>query len=221
MTTTASTLIDISVPISDSLTTWPDDPGVSCCQTHQISGGDLANVSALQAGVHTGTHVDAFVHFLPDGKGLHDMPLDPWVGPCRVLSINHPDCITVEELQHHQPQAGERLIFKTKNSTSPWYKEPFNTAFTYIHPKAAEFLATCHVQLVGIDYLSVEQYGAENAPTHHALMHAGIYILEGLYLPHVPAGSYELIALPLSLAGPKGSKGADGSPCRAVLRPTH
>lgn len=219
LTTQAPTIIDISVPISDSLTTWPSDPGVSCCQTHSIQQGDVANVSALHAGVHTGTHVDAFHHFLPKGQALHQMPLDPWIGPCRVIEIEHEQCITQVELEPYQPQKGERLIFKTRNSQSPWYQEPFNQQFIYIQPQAAQYLAQCGVQLVGIDYLSVEQFGAEGAPTHHALLNAGIYIIEGLYLNTVTPGPYELIALPLSLAGPVGTQGADGAPCRAVLRP--
>lgn len=213
-TTPSSTLIDISVPITNTLTTWPGDPSVCCSRVLSLDKGDPANVSELKAGAHTGTHVDAFNHFLPDGASLDAMPLDPWVGPCRVIPIQHPTLITVDELAPYAIEANERIIFKTKNSEQKWYTKPFNPHFVHLNIEAAEYLAEKKIALVGIDYLSIEGYHADKAPAHHALMHAGVYILEGLYLGHVDPkqAPYELIALPIALHG------ADGAPARAVLR---
>jgi len=216
---TKTRLIDISVPVENGMAVWPGDPGVVVERRMDLCCGDPATVSALSAGVHTGTHVDAFSHFKKDGRALDAMDLSLYVGKALVIEIENPVAVTAQELKRHENalRATERVVFKTRNSTALWSKKPFDEDFCHIAPDAARLLVDCGVKLVGIDYLSVESFKAETlygekAPTHHVLMDAGVYIVEGLYLGDVEPGAYELICLPLNLSG------ADGAPARVILR---
>lgn len=216
-------LIDITVPIHGRMPVWPTDAGVSIEQVQSMARGDAANVTALQLGAHSGTHVDAFYHFKPDGKRLDEMDLSVYIGPALVMEFSSPQCVTLQDLQNHPAHAelhrAERLIIKTVNSGTAWWREPFNENFCYLAPGAAEYLASLeNIRLVGIDYLSVESFHAlsiygEAAPTHQRLIKADIYIVEGLKLDEVAPGWYELICLPLKI------ENGDGSPARVVLRP--
>ena len=200
---------------------WPKDPGVTIEPTQSMAKGDAANVSMLHMGAHTGTHVDAFYHFKPDGKRLDEMDLSVYVGPALVLEFTSPQCITRGDLEKHplnaELQKAERVLLKTVNSANNWGNEPFNENFCYLAPGAAEYLASLNVRLVGIDYLSVESFHAkaiygEDAPTHQRLIQADIYIVEGLTMKDVPEGWYDLTCLPLKI------ENGDGAPARAVLR---
>lgn len=195
--------------------TWPGDPGIEVTKTLDVCCGDNATVRQLKLGSHTGTHVDAFSHFLPDGKTLTAMELSPFFGRALVMTIQDPKVITAAELEPHVARISmaDRILFKTANSKSEWYREPFNEAFCYLDPAAAAFLVDQQVQLVGIDYLSVESFHAEGAPTHRTLMDGGVYILEGLYLKDIAPGWYDLLCLPLAIAE------GDGAPARALLKP--
>ncbi|HEY9746415.1 MAG TPA: cyclase family protein [Oculatellaceae cyanobacterium] len=215
------TIYDISVPISEQMVTWPGDPGVSIQRKLDLHCGDPATVSVLNMGSHSGTHVDAFSHFKRDGASLDAMDLSIFIGRALVVEIEDPRCVTVGELQRNPHfldlRKAERVLFKTVNSSRKWYKEPFNEDFCHLNPFAAAFLIELGVKLVGIDYLSVESYRAKelyeaDAPTHHRLMDAGVYILEGLNLKDIKPGWYELICLPLNI------QGGDGAPARVVLR---
>lgn len=215
------TLYDISVPIENGMVCWPGDPGVEIEKRMDLCCGDVATVSNLNAGVHTGTHVDAFSHFLKEGKSLDQMSLEPYIGKALVIEVKHPEVITVEELEQYDLSDVTRLIFKTANSNTLWSREPFKESFCHIHPEAAKYLVEKGIRLVGVDYLSVEGYHCDTlygdtypgpAPTHQILLKAGVYILEGLYLNGIVAGEYELLALPLKI------QGGDGAPTRAVLR---
>ncbi len=217
----SQTLIDISIPLSHQMIAWPGDPGVDITRTLDVCCGDPATVSFLKLGSHTGTHVDAFSHFKQDGDSLTAMDLSPYIGPALVVEIEDPEKITLGELQRNPSfldlRKAERVLFKTVNSQRDWYKQPFNEHFCHLNPHAADFLVELGVKLVGIDYLSVEAFHAktlyeEDAPTHHRLMNAGVYILEGLTLKDVKPGWYDLLCLPLKL------ENGDGAPARAVLR---
>lgn len=214
-------IYDISVPISESLPTWPGDPGLTIEKTLDVSQGDLATVSQLRFGSHTGTHVDAFSHFKRDGQSLDQMDLSIYVGKTLVVEIEDPEKITLGELQRNPAfldlRKTKRVLFKTVNSQKQWYKQPFNPDFCYLSPSAASFLAELGIQLVGVDALSVDSFFAatlydEEAPTHHRLMDAGIYIVEGLSLETVSPGWYELVCLPLPIDN------GDGAPARVILR---
>ena len=174
-----------------------------------MSKGHPYNVSQLMMGSHTGTHIDAPYHFEPNGRTIDEISLDACIGPCRVVEI--PDAVAITERHVAAANLGKtgRILFKTRNSKL-WGKK-FQRNFTYITPDAAKFLVKRGVRLVGIDYLSVEQFGSEDFMTHHTLLRKRVVILEGIDLSRVKPGDYDLIVLPLKILG------GDGSPSRALL----
>lgn len=204
--------IDVSVPLRSGMVHWPDNPPVVIERALDIERGDAANVSRLSLGAHTGTHMDAPIHFLPGGKGIDTMPLTATIGRVRVIGIRDPESIKPEELGPYQLQRGERVLFKTRNSARCWRTDTFVKDFVYISQEAARYLATQQVRTVGVDYLSVGGFFKDGAETHKALLEAGIWIIEGLNLLNVEPGGYELICLPLKI------EGCDGAPARAILR---
>jgi len=210
----ATNFIDISVVLHAGMVHWPGDPPVAMTRTSDIARGDSTTVSKLSMGSHTGTHMDAPLHFLRGGKGLDEMPLETTVGPARVIAIRHPHWITPDELRSHHIRRGERILLKTKNSTRCWRMDRFVEDFVYLSTEAARFLAARRVRTVGVDYLSVGGYRERNGVVvHRTLLGAGIWILEGLDLSRVRPGRYELICLPLRILA------SDGAPARAILRP--
>jgi arylformamidase len=194
-------IIDISVPLRTGMVTYPGDPKIRLELVQAIAGGASANISKLDLGVHTGTHVDAPNHFIEGAAGADELPLDVLNGPCEVVAVAALD----ESAAGAVPEGTERVLFKTPNSEL-WAQDTFPKSFERLDGAAAKALIERGVRLVGVDYLSV---GDEDA--HHALLGAGIVPLEGLDLRAVEAGSYELRCLPLRLVG------SDGAPARAVL----
>ncbi len=202
---------DVSLPISERLPTWPGDPAVSLRRASAISRGDPANVSRLEAGVHTGTHVDAPVHFVEGARGIDALSLDTLVGPCLVIAADPPGI----DLRPSDLPATEhvRVLFKTRNSAH-WgaADRPFETEFVAVGLDLARELVRQGKKLVGVDYLSVESFHAPfEHPVHHALLEAGIVVVEGLNLAGVEPGEYDLYCLPLKLVG------SDGAPARTIL----
>jgi arylformamidase len=210
-------IYDITVPIAAGKTpTYPGDPGIEIKQWAALAAGDAANVTLLDFGAHTATHIDAPAHFIEDGARIDALPLDAMLGRARVLEIPEDvRVIDVEELKRHNISGTIRLLFKTRNSRFWAERESnFREDFTYIEPSAARLLAQSGIRLVGIDYLSVEKFRSERFETHIELLSRNVVIVEGLDLSLVPAGDYELICLPLKIASGTG----DGAPARAVLR---
>lgn len=205
--------VDVTAPLHSGMVHWPDNPAVSIERMLDISKGDNANVSELSMGSHTGTHMDAPIHFINDGPALDRMPLDATIGRARVIGIEDDEAIRPEEIQNKEIGRSERIIFKTRNSKSEWWSDPFNQNFVYLTHEAAELLAERGVRTVGVDYLSVGGYKRDGAETHRVLLGAGIWIIEGLRLQTIEPGDYEMICLPLLITG------ADGAPSRALLRP--
>lgn len=206
--------IDISVALHNDMGHWPGDPPVIIARTSDLEHGDPATVSKLSMGSHTGTHMDAPRHFLRGGKGLDEMPLETTLGSARVIAIRDSTVITSDELRRHQVRPGERLLFKTRNSTRCWKADRFVKDFVSLAPDAARFLAQHRVRMVGVDYLSVGSYRERNGvEVHRTLLGAGIWILEGLNLSRVRPGMYHLLCLPLKI------RSSDGAPARAILRP--
>jgi arylformamidase len=208
----SSSWIDVTVPVRDGMVHWPDNPPIRLVRTADVAKGDPATVSQLSLGVHSGTHVDAPVHFVADGTGVDAVPVEHLIGEARVVEIRDPRSIGVEELRSLQPRAGERLLFKTRNSARCWNVATFVPDYVYLSLEGARLLAERRVRTVGIDYLSIAGMH-EGVPTHLALLREGICIIEGLDLSAVEPGAYELICLPLRIAG------ADGAPARVMLRP--
>jgi arylformamidase len=205
--------IDVSVTVRHGMPHWPGNPPITLQRVMDLRDGDDCNLSHIAMGVHSGTPMDAPVHFRHGAAGLDDMPLSATIGEARVVEIADPDCVTADELRSKSPRRGERLLFRTENSPRCWTKDTFVEDFVYISEPAAALLAESGVQTVGIDYLSVGGYHADGTSIHHLLLDAGIWIIEGLDLSAVRAGSYELICLPIKMHE------ADGAPARAILRP--
>ena len=205
--------IDISVTVRDGMPHWPDNPPVMLERVMDLDRGDECNLSQLVMGVHSGTHMDGPVHFMHGAAGLDEMPLGATIGEARVVEIDDPHEIRVDGLRAHRLQAGERVLFRTSNSTRCWPAERFVEDFVYISEPAALHLAETKVQTVGVDYLSVGGYRADGAKVHRILLGADIWIIEGLDLSGVAPGRYEIIGLPIKL------RHSDGAPARAILRP--
>ena len=204
--------IDISVPLSNGMASWPGDEPFQHEQILHLERGDVCNLSKLTTTAHIGTHMDAPRHFVKGGAGIDAMPIDATIGRARVIGIHDPETIRIAELEPHGIRPGERILFRTCNSDCEWHSEEFRKRFVYIPQDTARYLATTGVRTIGIDYLSVGGFESDSKETHEALLGAGIWIIEGLNLTAVEPGEYELVCLPLKIAG------GDGAPARAVLR---
>jgi arylformamidase len=205
---------DISVPLRDGIPIFPGDPGFGLERVFSIAGGQIANVSRVHMGVHTGTHLDAPIHFIDGAPSSESIPLEAGIGPAWVVDVTHLNdaAVTEQDLAALDiPTDASRLLFKTRNSAL-WSEREFSTAFIGLDGGAASVLAARGVRLVGIDYLSIGPYG-DAIPTHQALLRAGIAILEGIDLRAVEQGPVELLCLPIRLVG------SDGVPARALVRP--
>ena len=204
---------DISVTITPELPTWPGDPSVVLERVNKMEDGANANVSRIDMGVHTGTHVDAPYHFIADGNPVETLDLEVLIG--EVLVVRVPDEvneITRETLEVLQLPGGvKRILFKTRNSRY-WQtgEKTFQTRFVGIAESGAQSLVEKGIELVGIDYLSIAPF-KKSRPTHQVLLKAKMVVIEGVDLSKVEPGIYELICLPLKLGG------SDGAPARVVL----
>jgi arylformamidase len=209
----SSRYIDISVSIRPDLPVWPGDPPVKMEPASRTASGDGANVTSLEIGTHTGTHVDAEWHFIDDGATLEKLTPDRLIGSCYVADLTrNTDHVTAGDLERAAiPEGTRRVILKTTNSNL-WNTSPshFDTSYIGIAPDGAEWLVQEGFDLVGIDYHSVEPYGA-GGTTHRIMLGAGLIILETVNLTEVTPGHYQLYCLPLRIDG------YDGAPCRAVL----
>jgi arylformamidase len=204
--------IDISIPLRDGMVTWPGDAPFERASTLEIANGDECNLSRISTTTHIGTHMDAPRHYLAGAAGIESMPIPAAIGRARVIEIRDPEMIRTSELKLHRLAKGERVLFKTRNSSQAWKSDEFQKKYVHIDPDAARYLVECCVQTVGVDYLSVGGFESSGAETHRILLEAGIWIIEGLQLEHVEPGEYELVCLPLKIVG------GDGAPARAVLR---
>ncbi len=204
-------IIDITVPIRSGMIVYEGDPPVQRALAQSIAAGAICNVSRLDCGVHTGTHIDAPVHFIEGAAGIEATPLEALIGDAHVVdatAITHDiDAATLAHLAI--PAGATRVLFKTPNSRL-WERDAFSPNFLGLTEDAARELVRRGVRLVGIDYLSIAPK-ADPAPTHIALLSAGVVIVEGLDLRAVRPGAYHLICLPLLL------EGSDGAPARALL----
>lgn len=204
--------IDISLSLRMGMVNWPGDPPFEIQRVHDMGKGDTANLSRIIMGTHSGTHIDAPSHFIPNGKGVDLMPLEVATGPARIIEIYDGQSIKPDELRNHEIRKGERILFKTRNSSHPLDTDNFREDFVFISEEAAGYLAERKLRLVGVDCLSVGRFKG-GGRTHRALLEAGVWIIEGLDLSRVPPGKYDLICLPLRIVD------GDGAPCRAIVRP--
>ena len=203
---------DLSVGISATLPIWPGNPGIEIARVQDMDKGDHANVSKLSLGVHTGTHVDAPVHFVNGAAGVDTLALEVLVGPALLIELPNVTAVTAPDLESAGIPAGtQRLLIKTHNSQW-WGSSDFHQEYVGISEGAARHLVASGIKVLGVDYLSVEQFKTPGAPAHHALLGAGVIVIEGLDLREVEPGIYELICLPLRVVG------GDGAPARVILR---
>jgi arylformamidase len=211
MSSIGGRVYDVSLPLVSGGLVFPGDPVIRISPHQTITRGDPANVSRLAFGSHTGTHVDAASHFLVGGAPVDAIPLDRLIGPAVVLHI--PDevrAVGESELRSHDLRGIRRVLLRTRNSSVVRSPE-FVPDYCYLARDGAGHLLERGVELVGIDYLSIERYDAGDYPVHRMLLERRVVIVEGLDLSQVPAGNYHLVCLPLRLAG------LDGAPARAVL----
>jgi arylformamidase len=206
---------DISAPLRPDLPTWPGEAGLRRELVSDLSEGNDATVSRLTLGAHTGTHIDAPSHFLPDGAAIEAVDPDVLVGPVEVVGLEHlRGPITSDDLDALRiPDDTQRLLAKTANSGWSAEETSFRKDFVAFESSGAQWCVDRGVRLVGIDYLSIEPFGSGQPghPVHKILLGAGVVVIEGLDLVDVAPGRYQLAALPLLIPG------GEGAPARVVL----
>lgn len=203
---------DVTLAVRPSMPIWPGDPEIHLERILKMEDGVPANVSRLEMSVHTGTHVDAPYHFLPDGGKVDELPLEVLVGRCYIVEIPAGDVIDAAAVRAANLPAGvERVLFKTRNAVY-WRESPdeFRPDFVAVDGSGADELVRLGVRLVGIDYLSIAPFDSP-LPAHQICLGAGMVVVEGLDLSGVQPGWYTLYCLPLKLAG------AEGAPARVIL----
>jgi arylformamidase len=207
------TWLDISVPIRDGMLSFTGDPSVHLERASSMANGAICNVSRLDFGVHSGTHIDAPVHFIDGAAGIEGVGFDALVGPAEIVDargVAGPfDAAALEAMRI--PEGTERMLFRSRNSEL-WNLPGFSPTFSGVTLDGARYLIDHGIRLVGADYLSIAPFD-DPVPTHVALLEAGVVVVEGLDLRAVEPGGYDLIVLPLRIPG------CDGGPARAIVRP--
>ncbi|MEO8192981.1 MAG: cyclase family protein [Gemmatimonadales bacterium] len=214
-TLTANGWIDVTATLDPATTpVYEGDAPMKFDFLKDMRKGDVLTLSVLSMGAHSGTHIDAPMHFVRDGAPIDSVSLDALIGPARVIDIaDSVQAIDAAELNRHQWKGAERVFFRTRSSLRGWMSSnAFHRDFAYVAPDAAQLLADAGVKLVGIDYISAEQFGAPAPKTHQILLGEGIPIVEGLMLVGAGAGDYDAIVLPIKVAG------HEGAPARAIVR---
>lgn len=204
-------IYDISLTIYPGMPVWPDNPQIALDTVKSIDRGGSSNVSLLHIGTHTATHVDAPRHFIPGALGIDGIGPEVLLGPARLFQLPEAHYIDRNLLEGLDLKGVERLLFGTRNSALLKQRQ-FEQDYVFISEDAARYLVDMGIKLVGVDYLSLDQYQNKARPAHHILLGAGVVIVEGLDLTGVPTGDYELLCLPLKI------KGGDGAPARVFLR---
>lgn len=206
-------IFDITIPLNADTPVWEGDEGVKLSQVASLKKGDGFNVSWLEMGVHSGTHIDAPFHLFDHGKTVDKIPLEKLVGEAHVLSIPQEVKVITSEVLVQSGFDGQqkKLLLKTSNSNL-WEKDPhtFNKNFSAIDTACAQFLAEKKIELIGIDYFSISPI-KELKPPHEILLNSDIVILENINLFDVNPGVYMMFCLPINLTG------ADGAPARVIL----
>jgi arylformamidase len=204
-------LVDVSVLLAPGIPIYPGNPEFEISAVHRIADGHSSNNSKLVMGTHTGTHVDAPLHFFDGRPGVDAMSLELLIGRARVIDLPHRGGITEQHLAAAGLREDLRVLLRTPNSALWNTTEGFHTDYTYLTEGGAKFLVSQGVKVVGVDYLSVEQFKKAGAPAHKALLGNGVIIIEGLNLSEAEAGMYEMYCLPLRIH-------ADGAPARVILK---
>jgi arylformamidase len=206
-----SRIYDVSVPIRTGGLVYPGNPEISVELQQAVAKGASANVSFVRFGSHTGTHADAARHFFDDGQSVDQIPLERLIGPATLIAFPEDvRSVTADHLKSKNLKGSKRVLIRTRNSALLSQRE-FVPDYTFLAPDGAQYLVDLGVELVGVDYLSIEQFHSGHHRTHRTLLERAVVIVEGLDLSVPPAGQYQFICLPLRL------QGCDGAPARAVL----
>jgi arylformamidase len=206
-------IYDISIPLQSGMPVWPGDDNPEFEQYTTIDNGYIVNSTRIYSSAHIGTHVDAPRHLFNEGRTIDEIPLKVLIGSTMVVDLNDANQINRHVLSSNKWQNSSRILFKTLNSKY-WKssQSQFKQDFVSLTPDGAEFLLEKKIQLVGIDYLSIDLFNADQLPVHKILLKNDVVIIEGLNLAEVPEGLYELICLPIKILG------SDGAPARAILK---
>ena len=199
---------DITLEINPSAIVYPNNPSPEIKFLRKVPEAS-STLSLISLGSHTATHADSLMHVKAGATGIESLPINSFVGECRVLDLAHCRQVTKTELEKHEIRKGEIILLKTDNANHGY--EKFREDFAHITLDGAQYLAEKKVKTVGVDYLSVQKFHSGNQLVHLALLEAGITIFEGLDLRKISAGKYFFVGLPLKISG------VDGSPARAVL----
>jgi len=201
-------IIDISVPMHEGMPIYEGNPPFTARWAMSIEHGDNVNLTEMDEGVHSGTHIDAPYHFIEGGRKIDELPLTLFFLNVHVVECTQ-QVISSGLIQSVEMKWGEGIIFKTSNSSL--YDRPFTRNFVYVDEEGARALVQKGAAVVGIDYLSIEQFGSPTSPAHHTLLSREIPIIEGLCLAGVEEGKYTLAVFPIRL------RGREAAPARAVL----
>ncbi|MBP9690742.1 cyclase family protein [Candidatus Woesebacteria bacterium] len=203
-----SQIIDISIPLSPATIVYPGNPPIEIEEVRSEASKSI--ISKITSGSHNGTHIDAPRHAILGGASITDLPLDVFMGPCRVIDCTgDTESVTRATLESNNIQSGERILLKTPNSLRGY--DVFYEDFVFLSPEGAQYLSEVEIALVGIDYLSIKQKGSADNRPHTVLLEKNIPIIEGIDLSQVEPGEYTLVAFPLKYVG------LDGAPARVVL----
>jgi arylformamidase len=204
-------IYDLTVPLSSQLPAFPGDPPFLTEPFSRLLDGQACNASRLTLGSHAGTHVDAPYHFVETGARVDELPLEILTGKARVVALPARDAVDRADLEALDLRDDLRVLLKTRMS-GQLQRGGFQEDHVYLTGDAAQYLAQAGLKLVGFDYLSLDRFGDASFPAHHALLGAGVVLVEGLDLSDVEPGEYDMACLPLRLGG------GDGAPARVVLR---
>ena len=206
-----SRIFDISVPIRTGGLVYPGNPEIDISLQQAVAKGASANVSTIRFGSHTGTHVDASRHFFDDGQPVDKIPLDRLIGPALLVTFGDEiRSVGASDLRARDLKGHKRILIRTRNSALLSQRE-FVPDYTFLAPDGAQYLVDSGVELVGVDYLSIEEFHSGHHRTHRTLLERSVVIVEGLDLSAPSPGEYNFICLPLRI------EGCDGAPARAVL----
>lgn len=203
---------DISVLLGAESIDYPGDTPYSRELIWTINESGICDLSKLVMSTHSGTHIDAPSHFIPNARSIDQYSIEEFILPARVVNIEDKESILLAELENLDLETGNALLFKTNNSIGGRCRNAlFSEGYVYLSPEAVDFCVEKKVSLVGIDYITIEAHGDEAFPAHRKLLGNNILVLEGINLKEVPAGTYTLLCLPLKI------KGGEASPVRAIL----
>lgn len=203
---------DLTAKISEKTIVFPGDPKYQSEDVCSLDKGSQYHLRHMHFGNHTGTHVDYPSHIEEGGKTSSDFPIESLIGSGLIIEVpDHEKSITKSFIAKQPISSNDFVFFKTSNSKLSKQGE-FNDKYVYIEPEAAEELLRKEVKVVGIDYISVDQYEAENLPVHKSLLLKDVLIVEGLELNDVPMGRCKIYIMPLNICE------MDGLPARVVAK---